>query len=71
MSRTPSSRAQPDPHKTAVLILATIIEMSDHAKAMGGATSISGVAALHRMQTSIQKNRSRIIAMCKLDQVPA
>lgn len=47
----------------AVLILGAIIEMSDHAKRMGGSTCISGIAALHTMQTSIQKNRGRVIAM--------
>lgn len=47
----------------ASVLLGTILEMSDHAAKMGGATSISGVAALHRMQTSIQKNRNRIVQM--------
>lgn len=53
--------------KMAAMLLGSIVEMSDHAKAMGGTTSISGVAALHRMQTSIQKNRARIIDMLKLE----
>lgn len=55
-----------DPKDAAVLVLATIVEMSDHAQAQGGAGSIAGVAALHRLQTSIQKNRKRIAEMCAL-----
>lgn len=47
--------------KIALLTLDAIIHMSDHAEEMGGATSIAGVAALHKMQTSIQKNKARII----------
>jgi hypothetical protein len=47
--------------KIALAIVSAIIEMSDHAQSLGGATSISGVAALHKMQTSIQKNRARIL----------
>lgn len=41
-------------------ILAAIMKMSDEAQALGGATSIAGVASLHRMQTSIQKNGPRL-----------
>lgn len=41
-------------------ILDTIIAMSDRAEKLGGATSISGIAALHAMQTSIQKNKPRL-----------
>lgn len=48
-----------------VALLATVIEMSDHAKEQGGATSIAGVAALHRMQSSIQKNRTRMVDMMR------
>lgn len=47
--------------KIALLTLDAIIQMSDHAEEMGGATSISGVAALHKMQTSIQKNKKRLM----------
>jgi len=49
--------------RNARLILGAIMEMSDHAQKLGGATTIAGVAALHKMQTSIQKNRPRVIAM--------
>lgn len=47
--------------KIALLTIDAIIQMSDHAESLGGATSIAGVAALHKMQTSIQKNKGRII----------
>ena len=47
--------------KIALLTIDAIIQMSDHAEEMGGATSIAGVAALHKMQTSIQKNKARIV----------
>lgn len=56
------------PNKTALLILGAILEMSDRAEQMGGAKSISGVAALHKLQTSIQKNRARIIEAARLEQ---
>lgn len=46
--------------KNATLILSAILVMSNRAEALGGATSIEGVASLHAMQTSIQKNKSRI-----------
>jgi len=49
--------------RTAVLLLGAIMEMSDHAEKMGGSFSISGVAALHKMQTSLQKNRPRVVAL--------
>jgi hypothetical protein len=48
------------PSGIAFATLDAIIEMSDHAESVGGATSIAGVAALHKMQTSIQKNKSRL-----------
>ena len=57
---------KPDPRDAALLILGAIIEMSDHAKAMGGSTCISGIAALHKMQTSIQSNRKRIFEIARL-----
>lgn len=47
-------------NKTLLSILATIMKMSDDAQALGGATSIAGVASLHKMQTSIQKNGLRL-----------
>lgn len=46
--------------KTTLVILATIMKMSDDAEALGGATCIAGIASLHRMQTSIQKNGPRL-----------
>lgn len=45
----------------ALQLVDAIIQMSDHAQELGGATSIAGVAALHTMQKSIQKNKQRII----------
>lgn len=57
---------QIEPGKAALLILDAIMQLSDHAEKMGGATSISGVAALNTMQKSIQKNRARIINIAKL-----
>lgn len=50
---------------TALAILATIMKMSDEAQALGGATSISGVASLHKMQTSIQKSGPRLAALAR------
>lgn len=48
------------PGAVAVALIDAILELSDRAEALGGATSIAGVAALHKMQTSIQKNKPRI-----------
>ena len=48
------------PGEMAIAILDAIVELSDRAEAVGGATSISGVAALHKLQTSIQKNKGRM-----------
>ena len=50
---------------TALAILATIMKMSDEAQALGGATTISGVASLHKMQTSIQKNGPRLAKLAQ------
>ncbi len=47
-------------NKTLLAILATIMKMSDEAEALGGATSLAGVASLHKMQKSIQKNGHRL-----------
>ena len=47
--------------KIALATVDAIIQMSDRAEEMGGATSIAGVAALNTMQKSIQKNKGRII----------
>lgn len=49
-----------DANKTLLAILATIMKMSDDAQALGGASSLSGIASLHKMQTSIQKNGPRL-----------
>lgn len=51
--------------KKLLAILSAILEMSDAAQKLGGATSIAGVASLHKMQTSIQKNAPRILAIVK------
>jgi hypothetical protein len=48
------------PGELALALIDVIVQMSDEAEAVGGATSIAGVAQLHRMQTSIQKNKTRI-----------
>jgi hypothetical protein len=47
--------------KIATLLLGAIMEMSDRAQALGGAGSIAGIAALHTLQTSLQKNRPRVL----------
>lgn len=46
-------------------ILAVFMKMSDDAQALGGATSIAGVASLHKMQTVIQKNGRRLVEIAK------
>lgn len=46
-------------------ILGVILKMSDEAEALGGATSIYGVASLHKLQTSIQKNAPRMQTLAK------
>ena len=48
---------------TALAILAAFMKMSDDAEALGGAWSIAGIASLHKMQTSIQKNGPRLAAL--------
>lgn len=50
---------------TALAVLATIMKMSDEAETLGGATSIAGVASLHKMQTSLQKNGPRFAALAQ------
>jgi hypothetical protein len=57
----PSPASIEEAQKIALLVMDAIIQMSDEAQKLGGATSIAGVASLHKMQTSIQKNRARII----------
>ncbi len=44
----------------ALAVLAAIMKMSDHVEKCGGLTCISGVAAAHTMQKSIQKNGPRL-----------
>jgi hypothetical protein len=44
-------------------LLDSIYQMSDHAEEMGGATSISGVAALNTLQKSLQKNKPRVLKL--------
>lgn len=51
----------------ALVLIDTIIQMSDEAEQAGGATSIVGISLLHKMQTSIQKNKKRIIQAIKQD----
>jgi hypothetical protein len=46
-------------------ILSVILEMSDAAQKLGGATSIAGVASLHKMQTSIQKHSNQIMQIVR------
>lgn len=49
----------------AFAILGAIMKMSDEAESLGGARSIGGVAALHKLQTSLQKNGPKLSAICK------
>lgn len=46
-------------------VFGVIMKMSDHAESLGGAKSIAGVAALHKMQTSIQKNGPRLAEIAR------
>jgi hypothetical protein len=54
-------------------VLGVIMKMSDDAEALGGARSIAGVASLHKLQNSLQKNGPRIakIAQALLPQESA
>jgi hypothetical protein len=49
----------------ALAVLSTIMQMSDHVEKCGGLKCMSGVAAAHKMQTSIQKNGPRLAALAK------
>jgi hypothetical protein len=49
----------PSNERVARMMLRAVYQMSDHAEALGGAKTIAGVAALHKLQTSLQKNRAR------------
>ena len=60
-NKTPSPASVAEAQRIALLMMDAIIQMSDEAQKLGGATSIAGIASLHKMQTSIQKNRARII----------
>ncbi len=51
--------------EAAFAMLGVIMQMSDDAQKLGGATSIAGVASLHKMQTSLQKNAPRMTAIYK------
>lgn len=46
--------------QAALAVLSVTMQMSDRAQESGGATSISGVAALHTMQKSLQSNGVRL-----------
>lgn len=50
------------PGALALALLDAVLTMSDEAEALGGATSIAGVASLHKMQQSLQKNKARVRA---------
>lgn len=54
--------------KHLLAILDSIIQMSDKCESLGGLVSISGVASAATMQTSIQKNKSRIYALVRPEQ---
>ena len=49
----------------ALAILSAIMKMSDHVKECGGLTCISGIAAAHTMQESLQKNGARLAGLAK------
>lgn len=49
----------------ALAVLSAIMQMSDHVEKCGGLKSLSGVAAAHKMQTSIQKNGPRLAVLAK------
>ena len=53
------------PGERALAIIDAIVIMSDEAEKLGGATTIAGLASLHKMQTSIQKNKLRLRAAIK------
>ena len=52
-----------DAEKKLYAILSSIFEMSDRVEKAGGTSCISGIAAAHAMQKSIQKNKARVIAL--------
>lgn len=52
--------------RQALLALSAIMMMSDKAERLGGATSLAGVAALHAMQTSLQKNGPRLAKITRV-----
>lgn len=49
----------------ALAVLGAIVEMSDRVASAGGTTCISGIAAAHTLQTSIQKNKPRLAKLAK------
>lgn len=52
-----------DNEKILIALIDTFYQMSDRAEELGGATSISGVAALNTLQKSLQKNKPRVIKL--------
>jgi hypothetical protein len=49
----------------ALAFVDAVLQLSDRAEALGGATSIAGVAALNTMQKSIQTNGKKIVKAIK------
>jgi len=47
-------------------IFGAIMKMSDDAEKLGGATSLAGVASLHKMQKSLQKNAVRMARIAEI-----
>lgn len=56
--------------RALVGILGTILKMSDDAEARGGATSLAGIASLHKMQKSIQNNAKRMAEVAAMVVTP-
>ena len=54
-----------DNEKILIALLDALYQMSDRAEELGGATSISGVAALNTLQKSLQKNKPRVLKLLK------
>jgi hypothetical protein len=54
-----------DNEKILIALIDTFYQMSDRAEELGGATSISGVAALNTLQKSLQKNKPRVLKLLK------
>lgn len=54
-----------DNEKILIALIDTFYQMSNRAEELGGATSISGVAALNTLQKSLQKNKPRVLKLLK------